>query len=173
MSARPSPAFGQALIEALPKLRRYATGLCGQPALADDLVQDCIERALMRAGQLETLDSIGAWLRTIIYNLYIDELRRRRARGTGVDVEDIANDLAFSTPPRDGTAMAELARATARLTPEHRQILVLAGVEAMPYRDIAGELGVPIGTVMSRLARARAALRTLLEGSTAPVVNTP
>jgi RNA polymerase sigma-70 factor (ECF subfamily) len=165
MSARPSPAFGQALIAALPALRRYATALSGQPALADDLVQDCIERALVRFDQLDDLARIGAWLRAIIYNLFLDELRRRRARGTGVDVEDIANDLAFSTPPVDGTAMIELSRATARLSPEHRQILILAGVEALSYRDIADEIGVPIGTVMSRLARARAALRALLEGS--------
>jgi RNA polymerase sigma-70 factor (ECF subfamily) len=167
MSARPSPAFGQALIAALPALRRYATGLSGQPALADDLVQDCIERALVRFEQLEDLARIGGWLRAIVYNLYIDEMRRRRARGTGVDLEDIANDLAFSTQPRDGTAMIELSRATARLSPEHRQILMLAGVEALSYRAIADEIGVPIGTVMSRLARARAALRSLLEGTVA------
>jgi RNA polymerase sigma-70 factor, ECF subfamily len=167
MSARPPPAFGQALIASLPALRRYATALSGQAALADDLVQDCIERALVRFEQLEDLARIGAWLRAIIYNLYMDELRRRRARGTGVDVEDIANDLAFSTQPQDGTAMMELSRATARLSPEHRQIIMLAGVEALSYRDIATEIGVPIGTVMSRLARARAALRSLLEGTPA------
>jgi RNA polymerase sigma-70 factor (ECF subfamily) len=169
MSARPSHAFGQALIAALPKLRRYANALCGQASLADDLVQDCIERALLRAAQLDALDRIGAWMRTILYNLYIDEMRRRRTRGTGVDLEDIANDLAFSTPAQDGTGMADLARATASLTPEHRQILILAGVEALSYRDISVELGIPLGTVMSRLARARAALRLRLEGNAVAV----
>lgn len=152
------------MIAALPKLRRYATGLCGQASLADDLVQDCIERALLRADQLDALERIGAWMRTILYNLYIDDMRRRRARGTGVDLEDIANDLAFSSPAQDGTVIADLARATASLTPEHRQILILVGVEALSYRDIAEELDIPVGTVMSRLARARAALRLRLEG---------
>jgi RNA polymerase sigma-70 factor (ECF subfamily) len=167
MQTRPTQAFGQALIAALPRLRRYATALCGQPALADDLVQDCIERALQRAGQLEDLQRVGGWLRAIIYNLYIDELRRRKTRGTGVDLDDIADSLDFSTPPQDGTATLDLARATALLSPDHRRILVLAGVEALSYHEIATELGVPIGTVMSRLARARAALRTLLEGTVA------
>ena len=167
MSARPSAAFGRALIEALPTLRRYATGLCGNQALADDLVQDGIERALQRFTQLQSLDRIGPWLRAIIYHLYIDEVRRRRNRGTGVDVDEMANDLAFSTPARDGSDMADLVRATARLTPEHRQMLILAGVEELSYREIADELAVPIGTVMSRLARARAALRTLLAGVSA------
>jgi len=168
VSARPSPEFGQALIAALPAARRYATGLCGERALADDLVQDGIERALQRCEQLQSLERIGAWLRTIVYNLYMDELRRRRGRGAGVDVAELTNDLSLSTPARDGTAMADLTRATAQLSVEHRQILVLAGVEELSYREMADELAVPIGTVMSRLARARAALRGALEGATAP-----
>lgn len=163
MNPRPSPAFGQALIAALPALRRYATALTAHAAHADDLVQDCIERALARANTLQDPSRIGAWLRAILYNLYIDELRRKRTRGTQVDAADLADDINFSTPAADGTDMTDLARATQRLAPDHRQILMLAGVEELSYREMADELGVPIGTVMSRLARARTALRALLE----------
>jgi RNA polymerase sigma-70 factor (ECF subfamily) len=161
VNAAASRAFGQALIAQLPALRRYATALCGQPALADDLVQDGIERALNRAGSLEEINRIGAWLRAIVHNLYLDELRRRKVRGVAVDLEDVTNDLTLSTPP--STGLTDIAQATLSLSVEHRQILILAAVEGLSYREIADELGIQIGTVMSRLARARAALRTAME----------
>lgn len=163
MSAQVPQAFAAQLIANLPALRRYAMALCGNSALADDLVQDGIERALVRAPSLRELERLGPWLRSIVHNLFVDEVRRRRARGVAVDMETVANDLAMSTAPTDRSATSDLARAMAGLSVEHRQILVLAGVEQMSYREIADELGVPLGTVMSRLARARAALRTALE----------
>ena len=158
-----APAVAAKLIDQLPALRRYATGLCGDRALADDLVQDGIERALTRSETLQQPERIGAWLRSIVHNLYLDELRRRRVRGVGVDVEDMANDLELSTAANDGGPVFDVQRAMLALTVEHRQVLVLAGVEELSYREISEELGVPLGTVMSRLARARAALRERLE----------
>jgi len=155
--------FAASLIAQLPALRRYATGLCGDRALADDLVQDGIERALTRSATLQQPDRIGAWLRSIVHNLYLDELRRRKVRGIPVDVEDMANDLALSTAANDGAPVADVQRAMSALSVEHRQVLVLAGVEELSYREISEELGVPLGTVMSRLARARAALRERLQ----------
>jgi len=168
VSAPISQAFAAQLIAHLPGVRRYAMALCGNAALADDLVQDGIERALTRAPSLQRPERLGAWLRSIVHNLFIDEIRRRRARGVLVDVAEVANELASSTHPPDGGAPSEVARAMAGLSIEHRQVLVLAGVEQLTYREIADELAVPIGTVMSRLARARAALRAALESGVLP-----
>jgi RNA polymerase sigma-70 factor (ECF subfamily) len=126
-------------------------------------VQDCIERALRRQDGLRERDRMGAWLRSILHNVFVDDLRRRRIRGTMVDVRDLENDVALSTPPEDRAEMRDVLRATMALSFEHRQILLLVGVEGLSYREVAEELGVPLGTVMSRLARARDRLRQALE----------
>ena len=164
MSPRISQPFAAQLIAHLPGLRRYAMAICGNPELADDLVQDGIERALSRAPSLREPERLGAWLRSIVHNLFVDELRRRRVRGVPVDVANMENDLALSTVPPDyHLTRNEIAKAMSGLSIEHRQILVLVGVEELTYQEVAEELGVPLGTVMSRLARARAALRAALE----------
>lgn len=166
MSAPISQALAARLIAHLPALRRYAVALCGNAALADDLVQDGIERALTRTASLREPERLGAWLRSIVHNLYVDEMRRRRVRGVSVDVADLSNDLALSTAPPDRGTPNDVARAMAGLSTEHRQVLILAAVEQLNYREIAEELAVPVGTVMSRLSRARAALRAALEPAT-------
>jgi RNA polymerase sigma-70 factor (ECF subfamily) len=168
MTAPVPPDFAEQMIAALPALRRYAMALAGQKSLADDLVQDAIERALTRAASLQSLGSMPAWLRSIVHNLYLDDLRRRRVRGVPVDMELVANDLARSAPASDATALGDVTRAMAHLSLEHRQILVLAGVEELSYREIADELALPQGTVMSRLARARAALRAVMQPGGVP-----
>lgn len=150
-------------MEQLPNLRRYATALTGSAALADDLVQDSIERALRSANQLRDLSFLAAWLRRILHNLYIDELRRRRSQGIQQDIEKLVDDLRLSGPGPDPGRMRDFLRAINALSSEHRQILLLAGLEELSYREIAEELGLPIGTVMSRLARARERLRELME----------
>jgi RNA polymerase sigma-70 factor (ECF subfamily) len=103
-------------------------------------------------------------LRSILHHIFIDDLRRRRLGGTMVDVRDLEDDLALSTPPADRAGMGDFYAAVMRLSLEHRQILLLVGVEGLSYREVAAELGVPIGTVMSRLARARERLREALDG---------
>ena len=163
MSPKVSQTFAAELIAHLPGLRRYAMALCGKRELADDLVQGGIERALSRAPSSLEPERLGAWLRTVVHNLFIDELRRRRVRGVQVDVAKMENDLALSTVPADRLTPIDVGKAMAGLSIEHRQVLVLAGVEELTYQEIAEELGVPLGTVMSRLARARAALRAALE----------
>ncbi len=155
--------FATDLIAHLPALRRYATGLVGRAAEADDLVQDCIERALRRQDGLQQRDRMGAWLRSILHNVFVDDLRRRRVRGTMVDVRDLEDDLALSTPAADRGGMQDFYAATMQLSLEHRQVLLLVGVEGLSYREVAEELGVPMGTVMSRLARARDRLREALD----------
>ncbi len=155
--------FARALLDQLPRLRRYAIALVGDVSLADDLVQDCAERALRRSATLSDVQSLYPWLRTILHNLFMDELRRRRAKGVQTDVEQLANVLALSVPPADREAAMDMARALALVSAEHRQILLLVGLEGASYSDIARELAIPLGTVMSRLARAREQLRIRLE----------
>ncbi len=168
-AAMSGAAFGQALIAHLPALRRYARGLCGNATLADDLVQDCIERALRRADKLDSIDRLAPWLRAIVYNLFVDGVRQRKYRGAHVDMGDMENDIALSLAPHDTSDMRDFVRAAMALSPEHRHILLLVGVEGLSYRDVAEELSVPIGTVMSRLARAREKLRAALEEKPASV----
>jgi RNA polymerase sigma-70 factor (ECF subfamily) len=155
--------FAAQLTAHLPALRRYAVALCGNEELADDLVQDGLERALSRPPCLREPERLGAWLRSVVHNLFIDEVRRQRRQGVRVDVAKMENEPTLSTAPADLMASNDVAKAMAGLSVEHRQILVLAGVEELTYQEIAEELGVPLGTVMSRLARARGALRAALE----------
>jgi RNA polymerase sigma-70 factor (ECF subfamily) len=157
-------AFVNALIAQLPGLRRYATALVGNAALADDLVQDSIERALRQSGQLRDLQSLPGWLRRILHNRYIDEIRRDQSRGRQHDIADYADHLEVSVPAEDRAAAVDFLRAINGLTFEHRLILLLVGLEDLSYQEISDELGIPLGTVMSRLARARERLRITMQG---------
>lgn len=152
-----------ALVAQLPRLRRYAIALVGDVALAEDLLQDCVERALKNRPVLKEEQRMYGWLRSILYNLYMDELRRRRRSGVVANEDDVVNSLMHSTPSADRSSTLDFVRALGRLSAEHRQLLLLVGLEGLSYRDAATELNVPIGTVMSRLARARDHLRQLLD----------
>ncbi len=156
-------AFSAALVAQLPRLRRYARALTGSASAADDLVQDCIERALRRADTLQSPERMASWLRSILHNIFIDQIRRRPARVTTVDVTEVDADVSLSVSPDSGAASLDIVRAVNRLTHEHRQILLLAGLEGLSYSEIAAELGLPLGTVMSRLARAREKFRLMLD----------
>jgi|SRR5690348_6267190 RNA polymerase sigma-70 factor, ECF subfamily len=168
-----TPAFAEALVGQLPALRRYAMALVGNAALADDLVQDCIERALGQEAQLREQQRLRGWLRRILYHLYIDEIRRNRRRGREQDIDELADHLELSAPAPDNSAMKDFVQAVNRLSAEHRQILLLVSVEELSYREIAEELEVPLGTVMSRLARARERLRELMQSRTAEIIALP
>jgi RNA polymerase sigma-70 factor (ECF subfamily) len=160
--------FNEALIAQLPALRRYAAALSGSVVMGDDLVQDCLERALRQSAQLRDPKRIAGWLRSILHNLFMDELRRRRSRGVEEDIDALTDDFALSVPATDRAEFREFAAAMDTLGPEHRQILLLVGLEGLSYREIADELRIPIGTAMSRLARARARLRQALENGGRP-----
>jgi RNA polymerase sigma-70 factor, ECF subfamily len=169
----PSSAFTDALVAQLPALRRYAVALVGNAALADDLVQDCIEKALGQEAQLRELERLGGWLRRILHNLYIDEMRRGKRRGREYDITELADHLELSEPAPDNSAKLEFVHAVNRLSVEHRQILLLVSVEELSYREIADELDIPLGTVMSRLARARERLRSLLQAEATVIAFRP
>lgn len=163
-------ALTNAIAAEVPRLRRYAAALSGNLADADDLVQDCVERALVNRHALHDAGRLAGWLLSILHNRYVSGLRWRRRRGAEVPVEELADDLALSAEPGDRGAVRDFVRAFGQLSEEHRAVLLLTGVEGLSYRETAEVLDVPVGTVMSRLARARERLRVLLDGGEERVV---
>ena len=158
-------AFDQELVAALPKLRRFAFGLAGSIDEGDDLVQAACERALSRRDQYEPGTRLVSWMYRIVQTVWIDRLRHRRRGPAAMDPTELAEfpggDAAVEAESR--LALAEVRRAIADLTPEQRTVLLLVSVEGVAYREAAEILQLPIGTVMSRLARARLALGKALE----------
>jgi RNA polymerase sigma factor (sigma-70 family) len=147
-----------------PRLRRYATALTGSAADGQDLAQDCLERAFAQKHSLREPDRLYPWLLAILHNLHVSAHRARARRGWEEPVDGFANSLALSQPPADRGQILDLVRAMGELTAEHRQILLLIALEGLKYAEVAEALELPIGTVMSRLARAREQLRLALEG---------
>jgi RNA polymerase sigma-70 factor (ECF subfamily) len=147
------------LADQIPRLRRYARALTADPDRADDLVQDCLERALSRSHQWRAGSDLRAWLFTILHNLHINALRRdlRRAE-TPLDSTTAAEQQTRCAG--DGELhLQELERVLAQLPDDQREVLLLVCLEEMSYAQVAQVLGLPIGTVMSRLHRARARVR--------------
>lgn len=153
-----------------PRLRRYATALTGGVADGEDLAQDCLERALTHLDQAREPARLYSWLLAILHNLHRDDRRRCRRQGPTTPLESLADSLALSAPPSERMAVRDLIRAMGRLSEDHRQILLLRALEGLSYREMADLLGLPLGVVMSRLARAREKLRLLLEGGDQAVV---
>ncbi|MGD9845016.1 MAG: sigma-70 family RNA polymerase sigma factor [Variibacter sp.] len=151
--------FRQGIETSIPALRRYARALTREADVADDLVQDTLTRAL-RSEHLFHGGDVRKWLYTIITNLNRNRLRALSRRPTAVPVED--HDLAGPMMPEVGAR--DIARALATLTEEQRAALLLVTLEGLSYREVAEIQAVPIGTVMSRLARARAQIKSYLDG---------
>ena len=149
------------LHEHIPALRRYARALVGDAALADDLVQDCLERAVSRAHQWRSSGSLRGWLFTIMHNINANQ-RRSAARAPRWDpLERAENAVGRNADQIERIAMQEVVAALGLLSVEQRQVLLLVALEGLRYEEAARLLGVPIGTVMSRLSRARDRLREL------------
>ena len=158
--ASPSPEFSLALVGLLPRLRRYARVLARESGTADDLVQDTLERAWSRHAQWRPGSDLRAWMFSIMHNRWVDLTRADRLAPLDV-LDDATPEPVSENPPAfDGI---DLQRGFERLSPEHREVLMLVAVEEMSYEEAAYALGVPIGTVMSRLSRARRRLRSELE----------
>jgi len=154
----------------IPPLRRYARALLRDRAAADDLVQDCLERAVSRWHQRRIDDNTRSWLFAILHNLAINRLRSAARRRPHAAIED-AEDAALVRPPcqEDVLQVQDVLRALERLSEEHRSVLLLVSVEDLSYAETAAVLGVPVGTVMSRLARAREKLSAALDDRSTPL----
>ena len=154
-------SFSTDLVGVLPQLRRYARGLTGDRAWADDLVQDVTERALGRHSGFRVGSNLRAWLFTIMRNLYIDQLRGKR--DIAVDDETAPwRQMAAPVGEVDGLVLRDVQRALYCLPVEQREVMLLVCVEEMSYQEVSVVLNVPAGTVMSRLSRAREHMRVLL-----------
>ena len=151
------------IVAEIPRLRRYARALTGDAAAADDLVQDCLERAWSRTRLWRRGSDMRAWLFTIMHNIHANT--RRKASRRPVDLA-LTEDIIGTEDPRQQGAMETfgLARALARLPEDQRAAVLLVGLEDMSYAEAAKILGVPVGTVRSRLARGRERLRRLTGG---------
>jgi RNA polymerase sigma-70 factor (ECF subfamily) len=153
-------AFERDLVASLPKLRRFALSLCRRADVADDLVQTTVERAVTNRDRFDPATRLEPWLFRILRNAWIDQTRRTATRGTEIDVAD-APDAATVDGPRvtESTLMLRKTEAALQTLPEEqREVIVLVCFEEMSYAEAADVLGIPKGTVMSRLARGRVAL---------------
>lgn len=148
--------------EEIPRLRRYARYLARDMDRADDLVQECLARAISNLRQWKPGTNLRAWLFVILRNVHLNELRRDKR--TTLDGELPASHPALGTPgnQEDHLALLETQAAFNRLSPEHKEILVLVVIEGLAYEEAASVLDVPVGTVRSRLSRARLTLKGLL-----------
>ena len=158
---------GSDFVPHIPRLRRYAHALTGERTRADDLVQDTLERALIKLHLWQPGSDLRAWLFTLMHNVFINQLRAQSARPT-VGLDDEASQVAVRPTQTDWLEVRDLQAALLRLPEEQRAVLLLVGLEQMTYEETAGVLGIPVGTVMSRLSRARERLRGLLAGGAVP-----
>ena len=173
----PDPAANdQQLLTWVPRLRRYARALAGNRDDADDLVQDTLERAWAKASLWRGVIDMRAWLFSIMHNLHVDGVRRPKLHT--VTMDDDTPEVPVAPTQGDRLAVLDLQAALDQLPVEQKEIVLLVTLEDMAYADVAQALGIPIGTVMSRLSRGRERLRALMEGRDQPmrlkvVRNTP
>ena len=157
-------SLAEGLCALMPELRGRACRLAGDPTTADDIVQDTVERALKFAAQYERGTNLRAWVYQILFSVFVTRCRRHRRERNALD--SLASDPCAWTAPEAGPAMVELSPPTARavdaLPPVFREVVSLVDLADLSYRDAAGILGVPVGTVMSRLHRGRRLLATAL-----------
>jgi RNA polymerase sigma factor (sigma-70 family) len=154
----------QRLVDLIPRLRRYARALVSDRASADDLVQDTLERAWAKLHLYRRGTDLRAWLFTVMHNVHVNKVRSARPTDP---LEDEMPELAQRAAQGDSLVVRDLDRAIARLPDEQRAVLLLVTLEEMSYDQVARALGIPIGTVMSRLSRAREKLRAMMLGQAA------
>ena len=158
----------QELAAVIPRLRRYALVLTGNPARSDDLVQDTLTRAWDKRSYWRAGSDLRAWLFTIMHNVFVNQLAgaRRDAANVSLDAEG-ENGMALQVPSDDDPTrrieLQEVMGLVRRLPAEQREVLMLVAVEGMRYEEVASTLGIPVGTVMSRLSRAREKLKRMAQ----------
>jgi RNA polymerase sigma-70 factor (ECF subfamily) len=173
IGSEPPPLPHPELLAALPRLRRYARVLTSDASRADDLVQDTLARAWEKRRLWQAGTDLRAWLFTIMHNVHVNQLAlaRRDARNVSLDADGA--HAAWQVPVRANQAerveLMELAQYMTRLPADQREVLLLAAVEELQYDEIASVLNIPIGTVMSRLSRARSKLRDMVGERAAPL----
>jgi RNA polymerase sigma-70 factor (ECF subfamily) len=162
------------LVAAIPRLRRYARVLTGDPTRADDLVQETLARAWEKRRLWAAGSDLRAWMFTIMHNLFVNQRAQAARDARNVSIDDDGDgtgalQLPVAASQHVRVELIEVLRELARLPAEQREVLVLAGVEEMRYEEIAQVLAIPVGTVMSRLSRAREKLRrSMAETAGAP-----
>jgi len=160
-----------AILDEVPHLRRYAMALLRDMDAADDLVHDCVHRALSKLHLFQMGTNMRAWLLTIMHHLHIQQARRGRRR-LDDRVLDPETEIRHAAPPdqEQGLRVRDLSRALGLLDDRHRQVILMIGLGGLSYKQAAETLDVPIGTVMSRLARGRERLRVLMSDDAAPAL---
>lgn len=153
-----------AIVDWIPRLRRYARALVGDRAAADDLVQDTLERAWTKFHLYRDGTDLRAWLFTVMHNVHVNRVRTQHPADA---LTDDLPELAQRPAQGDSLMVRDMDRALARLPEEQREVLLLIALEDMSYEETALALGIPVGTVMSRLSRARDRLRTIMLGVSA------
>jgi RNA polymerase sigma-70 factor (ECF subfamily) len=162
MARRPPPHEpGTLMVACLPRLRRYARALVRERAAADDLVQDTCERAWARIDTWQPGSDMRGWLFSIMHNLHVDQ--RRRNMPETLPMDDTQPETSTRATQADALEVRDIEAALARLPVEQREVLLFVALEDMSYEETARLLGIPQGTVMSRLSRARQRMRALMQ----------
>ncbi len=156
--------FNWLITREIPRLRRYARALVSDVDAGDDLVQDCLERALKKRHLRPWQGGLRAWLMRMLYNIYLNGESRRRRERKSISVDDTERPLEGHERPELHMECQDMAAALERLPADQRAAIVLIALEGLPYDEAAWVLGVPIGTLRSRLSRGRETLRALHEG---------
>ncbi len=153
------------IVECIPHLRRYARALTKDVDKADDLVQDCLTKAINKEEKWQTGTNLRAWLFTILHNQFMDDMRRQAARPTLVAIDDNVGKLSNPPSQESSVELKRLETALHTLPVDQRVVILLVGLEGMNYAEAAEIISTPIGTVRSRLSRARETLRQLMAGA--------
>lgn len=154
----------QQIVTLIPKLRRYARALTRDNEGADDLVQDTLVRALDKLELWESGSDIRAWLFTILHNVYINNLKKHGQLGINLPLEEVTEGLSYADASSELLELADCVKALDLLSLEQREIVLLIALEGMKYSEVAEIVGIPVGTVMSRLSRARQTIRDIVDG---------
>lgn len=150
------------IVEQIPALRRYALTLTRNSTQADDLLQDCLERAMNKLSLWTMHTNLRAWLFTMMRNLYLNSLKGIH-NSTSLDDIDILETASSAVSPEENVYLQQVQNAMQHLRTEFREVLLLVAVEGMRYEEVARLLDIPVGTVMSRLSRARQQLLAMVE----------